>query len=772
MNGPLRAASPITISFLLVGFCIVPIVSKASLPRAGFAISTSPGAIQAQTGAWTTSGPNGGQIFSILIDPRSSSTVYVGSYGGGVFKSTDNGASWAQINSTLTFSGERLTTLAMDPTNSNILYEGASELLKSTDAGATWAAPNPGLNSPPPNCLAINPANSNILYAGTVGSGVFLTTDAGVTWVQSGLTQGQVNSVVLNPSSPSTVYAGIANQGVLKSTDSGATWTKANSGLSNLFVTVLAVDAHGPDTLYCGAAGAGVFFKSTDAGGSWTQNAGLDSRGVAAIALDPTNSNNIYAGLQNGLFKSTDGGATWAQATTGLISGNAVQSIAISPTDGATVFAGLAGAGLFKSTDGANSFAQMNSGLFAGVQALAISPAAPGAVYAAGIAQPEGGAIFKQTGAAGPWTEPDPGFTVDRITALAIDPLSPNTVYAASDTAIGIFKTTDGGATWTRTSSGLGGKVNAGVAAITIDPANPARIYVGSLGLGVFRTTTSGTRWKRLNSGLTSLFVQALVLDPTNSANVYIGTAPTGAFKSTDGGEAWTQMNLGPEVGGVTLAVDPNNPATIYAGTGNSGVLKSTDAGATWSPINSGLLAALDNLSLPVTGLAVDPTNSSHIYAGSGGAGVFASTDAGATWASFGAGLANPFVNAMALNPATPQTLYAGTNGGVFQIQIGSNQDFSLSFASPTIAIAPGSKAKVSLNITRLAGIPGAVTVTPPSAPTGIIIKPGPVSANGNSVAFTIKVRASVGAGTQNLVFTGADESGNTNSATLVLQIK
>jgi photosystem II stability/assembly factor-like uncharacterized protein len=110
-------------------------------------------------------------------------------------------------------------------------------------------------------------------------------------------------------------------------------------------------------------------------------------------------------------------------------------------------------------------------------------------------------------------------------------------------------------------------------------------LYTGVFCGGVFKTTNGGANWTATNSGLSNNCVQSLAVDPKNSANVYVGTN-TGVFKSTDGGATWSASTYGlPAVGGVSLLrIDPNTPAIIYAGMAGGGVFKSMDAGATWQP--------------------------------------------------------------------------------------------------------------------------------------------------------------------------------------------
>src|SRR5437660_744723 len=151
---------------------------------------------------WTTNGPYGGTIRSLAIDPQSSTTLYASVEGVDV-----NGA----------------------PT-----VEG---VFKSTDEGATWSAVNTGLTNLTVISLAIDSQTPTTLYAGTAGSGAFKSTDAGGSWtaVNSGLptTILSVEVLALDPQTPTILYAGTFRDGVFKTTNGAATWSAVNTGLTN-----------------------------------------------------------------------------------------------------------------------------------------------------------------------------------------------------------------------------------------------------------------------------------------------------------------------------------------------------------------------------------------------------------------------------------------------------------------------------------------------------------------------------------------------------------
>src|SRR3989442_7463173 len=132
---------------------------------------TSAGVAAAQSGTWISNGPEGGTINALAIDPKTPSTLYAGTSGGGVFQSTDGGTSWRAINSGLT--GTIIKALAIDPLSPSALYAGASlgGVFLSTDGGASWRAINTVPTAGNVRALAIDPQASSTLYAGTSGGG-------------------------------------------------------------------------------------------------------------------------------------------------------------------------------------------------------------------------------------------------------------------------------------------------------------------------------------------------------------------------------------------------------------------------------------------------------------------------------------------------------------------------------------------------------------------------------------------------------------------------
>jgi photosystem II stability/assembly factor-like uncharacterized protein len=598
----------------------------------------------AQVNVWIPRGPEGGGIGRPVIDPRNPDTLYA-SAGGRLFRTTDAADHWSDLGV------PSVTILAVDPRNSSTLY-GANNntLYRSTDGGLTWRKPGSGL---PGSCgplsfsFVIDPSNTSTLYAGCQGT----------------------NSN--------------GGGGLFKSTDGGATWNAASSGLPavqafptepwppNVSVNALAIDpAHArhppevarrqtlthPWTLYAvigaNVSNGGGLFQSTDGAASWNAlNAHLpDSLFIDAVAMDPQNPNILYVGGNYGVFRSADGGASWTRA------GNVfnVWNLAIDPRDSGSVYAVNDG-GILKSTDGGGSWSVVSPAGTASdpfpwlVGWLVVAPGegGPSTVYAGGNAR----GVFKSLDGGSTWTLAKSGLFATSIYSLAIDPQNPHTVYAGDGS--GLYESPDGAVSWS--AAPVLPEVN--IFALASDPHEPGTVYAQAAS-GLYKSIDGGASWVQLpvSPGFTDLVGSTfpLAVDTRHPGTVY-----SGGFKSTDGGASWTKLAFLP----TALAIDPQDSGTLYAGTiaglpGElsvlsiaGGVRKSVDGGRTWSDVNT------VSQSYGVSSLTVDPTNSNVVYAQSGkvdcsesydcnsdygdpnsdetkkGLGLFRSADGGASWA-------------------------------------------------------------------------------------------------------------------------------------------
>ena len=344
--------------------------------------------------------------------------------------------------------------------------------------------------------------------------------------------------------------------------------------------------------------------------GVWTTGGPSSGGAVQALALHPSTPATVYAGTAaGGVFKSIDSGGSWTAVNAGLTN-LAVTSLVIDPLTPTTLYAGTYGGGVFRSVDSGGNWTAVHSGLTnLAVTTLAIDPSTPTTLYAG----TDGGGVFKSSDAGGNWTAANAGLGLGllsnpSVTALAIDPASPGTLYAAASFYAlelwlwSVFKSTDGGGSWTQANTGLPGGATLGaprgVQALAVDPAQPATLYAVDQ-YSTFKSSDGGDTWAPVGLGLSGT-AQDMVIDPSLAGRLYAAT-DDGVFLSTDGGDTWTPVNNGlasPNVG--TLALDPTGPTTLYAGLGLGGVWQA-------SPPAPGGIAADLSLTLsdapdPVTG--------------------------------------------------------------------------------------------------------------------------------------------------------------------------
>jgi photosystem II stability/assembly factor-like uncharacterized protein len=287
------------------------------------------------------------------------------------------------------------------------------------------------------------------------------------------------------------------------------------------------------------------------------------------------------------------------------------------------------------------------------VRALAVDPATPRAIYAG----TQGEGVFKSLDGGDTWSRSGSGLPkseVNGVNAFAFDARRHTILYAAVS-SYGVYKSTDGGASWLPVRRGMGGSPI--VVALAADPHAAGVVYAGT-DRGVYKTTDGGGHWRLASSGLTALTVTSLAIDPKRPAVLYAATS-SGVFKSANGGTTWKPSSQGlPEGAPVqSLAVDPRRSATLYAG-GFGRVYKSVDGGASWTPAGSELTSQST-----LSALAIDPADPRTLFASSFAAGIYRSDDAGVSWFPVDTGLTNTQVWTLAVDPRG-SALFAGTGDG------------------------------------------------------------------------------------------------------------
>lgn len=587
----------------LVATLIVVLATAAPSARAGNRV-------------WTGTSPRAKSVEAIARDPLSPSRAWAATFGAGVYR--------------------------------------------SLDGGATWTGHRTGLVNTFVRCLAVQPRHPDSLYCGT-NDGLYLSVDGGVTWKRllstlSGGTIHSVRAVIVHPVRTGVVYAATFGLGAYKSLNGGATWSAINLGLPSTSLRTIRMNPARPETLLAGAGTGFGIQRSVNGGLSWAPvpDTTATAGSCEEIEFDALNPLRIYAAESDrGVLRSTDGGQTWASINRGLTSFR-TRCLAVVDT---LRYLGTDGMGVFFTTLNDTMWHPANAGLSSGVvDGLWSSAAAPATVWAA----TDGGGIFTSTSSGGLWTQQDGGLLSTFAFSLAVRPSS-HRIYDGAGFGDQTWCSGDGAATWTRAAYLFSRDSEHGICP---DPLLPSTVYLATYGTGVYRSLDDGATWSdldSLNGTLTNGYIRPLIAWPGQGGHLFAGSA-IGPFESTDGGAHWLSRvgNLPAGFGVHALALVPGSPATLFAGSDSSGVYRSTDGGATWSAKNVGLFPAF------IHDLMVDATNSAVVYAATD-SGVFRSANSGDLWTRVITGLPVGEVRALAQDLAHPGTLFCGVfGGGVF----------------------------------------------------------------------------------------------------------
>jgi hypothetical protein len=698
-----------------------------------------PGAAQPATGGihprvadlntnnWEWLGPSniGGRIRSILVHPTATNIMWIGSVGGGVWKTTNSAASWFPCDDWM--ANLAVCCMVLDPTDPNVLYAGTGEgfgnadaipgagVFKSIDGGSNWTQLTSYALQNDINRLAICPTNHLILLAAT-GNGLWRSTNGGTNWTPT-YTNNAVKQVAFHPTDGSRAIATPDGLG-LYSTDGGLTWPSA-TGLAITGRIEFAYAPSSPNLVYASQdTNQGSLFLSTNGGVTYTlKNTGqtnLEAQGWYdnSIWVDPTNPNNLIIGGVD-LFRSTNGGVTLTRMsdwTNGPGSASPPTSahadhhaIVTAPGfDGAnntTVFfgndGGLACARNVYTVTTTNGWTFLNNNL--GITQLFGGAANPTS-FTTVCGNQDNGSTSRTTSSGTTWITwggGDGGF-------CAADPTDPRYFYGEYIN-LQIYRSTDGAVdasniTTTNTLPDAG--VPAGyddedpdapaaanfIAPFILDPNDPDTILAGGSNLwrsvNVKTASPTNVAWAKIKGGAagTNNFISAIAVAKGNSDIIWVGHNDGDVYSTTNGkavNPVWTRKDLNtpklPRRNCTRLTIDPNNASLVYAtfgGFSTNNIYRTTDGGLTWTNIAGGLPVA------PVYSLVIAPFNSNYLYVGTE-VGIFGSVDSGVNWSPANEGPANVQVLELFW---VRNYLYAATHGrGAYRIALGP----------PTVVVSP-----------------------------------------------------------------------------------
>lgn len=716
------------IATLLPLASLFALVCFALIPDAAVALAAGDNADPAlYSNDWRTTGPPGGDVRGLVVDPSNPDRFYFGTLDGQIYTSADAGKQWQLLYN---FGKPRLfvDNIIVDSRNPRVLYVGGHRhnlpggFFKSTDGGATWRE-SEQLKNEAIHSLAQSESNADTLIAGTF-TGIFRSDDAGETWKQlpTSSTPGlqHVESLAIDPRTTDTIYAGTFYL-PYKSSDGGQTWRSIRNGMiddSDIFA--IDIDPRDPNHIIASACSG--IYESKNAGESWRKVQGIpsQSRRTRAILQHPSVPGIVYAGTTEGFWRSEHGGDadSWMVTTSRQLE---INSIAVHPSRPDMVYIGTNNYGVMVSNDGGKTFTPTNGG-FSGrfANAILADREMPDRIYASTINTATGGGFLFVSNDNGESWRPSMRSMPSRLITYAIlqDVHEANVIYLGTN--LGVYRSVDRGTSWAPVWSVEKKKPTAkkGVKRATPQrrPAPAAQsqesilrgqealnaagyhlgdpdgkpgpatiaavkkfqgdrhlpvtgkldaITLAALGIGKESDATSDQVGLILADAVNAL---VHTIDADTQQPAILAATNTGLYRSLDPAKGWQKLSYGSFDPRTTcISTNLQKPETIWVGTPSSGALISHDGGKTWRQVEG------IPRDIPVNTIAQDPQRPDYVYVGTKQA-LFMSHDGGATWRVRGGNLPFGDFTSILINPRNGDEVFAGNayqtseiGGGVYR---------------------------------------------------------------------------------------------------------
>jgi photosystem II stability/assembly factor-like uncharacterized protein len=574
---------------------------------------------------WAITGPMGGDVRSLVIDPSDPERLYIGTIDGQIYTSVDGGKNWSHLKA-FNRPGLFIDQILVDSRNSATIYVAAHRhkepggFFKSIDHGTTWREAkelkNDGLHS-----IAQSPSNPELLLAGG-NRGIYRSLDAGESWTQIDTSSypeiTQVESLAIDPRSVDTIYAGTWRQ-LWKTTDGGKLWVPTKKEMiGDKDVFGITIDPVRPDNVVVAACN-GVFETQT-AGKIWRKLPGIpeEAKRTPAAIRHPVSSKTLFAGTTKGLWRSINGGVSWTLVTSNQLE---INSIAIHPKKAETVYLGTNNHGVMISNDGGRSFTPSNE-----------------------------------------------GFSGRRIYTIMADSSKSGLLYTSTtNTATGggfFFISTDNGSTWQASMQGM--PSNLSTYSILQNRKDQNTLYLGTNN-GLYYSKDRGASWSSVSSAETKVDAIYALADSYDEQDGYVGIVAAtnkGLYKIYDPSKAWISLQYGKQFDLRTLSVvvDIKDPKRMWVGTTSSGLLTTDDGGTSWQQVKDVPTAT------PINIIKQDERQPDRLYIGTGWS-LYVSTNRGGKWTRRGGNLPLGNYTSIAINPEKSEEIFvsnASEDGGIY----------------------------------------------------------------------------------------------------------
>jgi photosystem II stability/assembly factor-like uncharacterized protein len=415
---------------------------------------------------WEVTGPWGGDVRALTASPSDSSLLFLGTSDGQLFRSSDGARTWQRLRPGLERRGLSIDHIVIDPRNPSTMYVGAwavardeqGGVFKSDDGGSKWKLLD-GTKGLSVRSLAMAPSDSNFLIAGSANddpnlNGAFRSTDGGKKWERISPVGDKeirnIESVAVDPRDTNVIYIGTWHL-PWKTTNGGASWKqtgyKAVGMIDDSDIFGISVSPNNPEQVYINACSG--IYRSGSAGEKWVKIPGIpfSARRTYKLLVHPSNSKIIFAGTSEGLWRSKDDGKRWMLLTSKTL---VIRSIVVTPDNPNRVLIATDDLGIRTSDNLGDDFADANVG-FINRHVLAILPDASerGRLLASVFHDGSGGSVFASSDGGASWLPSSTGLAGRDVFSFYQMPNNPSVIYAGTNT--GVYRSNDRGATWSFT---------------------------------------------------------------------------------------------------------------------------------------------------------------------------------------------------------------------------------------------------------------------------------------------------------------------------------
>jgi len=540
------------------------------------------------------------------LDPN---IIIVGSVNG-IFISRDRGESFKKVDSPT--APVNINSLAIDPTDTNIIYAGTTwRPYKTTDGGKTWKLIKQGMiDDSDVFAIEIDQKNPSHVIASAC-SGIYESYDKGETWKKiQGIpsTSRRTRDIKINPARSESYYAA-TTEGFWMTDTGGKTWRMTTS--RNLEINSIAIHKDRPDRIYITTNNYGVLVSNDGGKNFEPTNGNFTSRFVFSIVPDIENSNRLYALTRNTatsggfLFVSNDGGFNWKPSMKGLAENRIEPRVLVQSRLNPNVLYLGTNLGVFKSVDRGNSWSEI-------VPQKQTTPTST-------KRRATRGATSKQKIPQNPKTTAKIAKLTNQINVLVkLEKDGVEELWAG--TSEGLFRTKNINTGWEKVYLGEGKDDK--ILVIYISKDVPQTIWVGTASIGVFKSSDDGETWEQIKDIPQNVPISSIAQNPYKPEYMYVGTSQT-LYLSQDGGKTWIRRGGNLPLGNYkSIVFNPTNPDEVIVASsmeGASGIYISKNSGMTWRKITN-------DINLPsgrYWSMIFSPSSSEQLFIGTHSAGIY-----------------------------------------------------------------------------------------------------------------------------------------------------